>query len=205
MVATVPRNPALSSRQACAASPLSPSGAPSSRVVTSQPASPSRRAVIMPSPPLLPRPQSTVTRRACAKYRCAKVATAEEAARISSIEGTPNRSVVARSQACISAAERTGIAYMLQEQSAREIHGRQESAKWSGPFVHSGSPVSADQDTIASAFCGTAEVVPFQNRIDATSSSWLSQPGKANLKCAKNGSLLPESALSHQACLQHGA
>jgi len=67
----------------------------------------------MPSPPLLPQPQRTVIRLACGKCWRAKVATAAEAARIRSSEGTPKRSVVSRSQACISAAERTCMATML--------------------------------------------------------------------------------------------
>ena len=45
----------------------------------------------------------------------AKAATAEEAARINWIDGIPNRSVVARSQACISAADRTCIATIVLE------------------------------------------------------------------------------------------
>ena len=102
-----------SSRQASAASPFSPSQPPTSSVVTSSPASASSRAVIIPSPPLLPPPQSTVTRRARGNRSRANAATAADAARINSIDGIPNRSEVARSQACISAADKTCMATML--------------------------------------------------------------------------------------------
>ena len=47
--------------------------------------------------------------------------TAAEAARIRSIDGTPNRSVVKRSQVCISAAERTCMETMVVHQAARNF------------------------------------------------------------------------------------
>jgi len=107
MMWTSPCGVLVSSRQALAASPVSPWLAPNSSVVTSRPSEINPRAAIMPSPPLLPRPHSTVIRRARGNCSRAKAATAADAARINSSEGTSNRSVVKRSQTCISAAERT--------------------------------------------------------------------------------------------------
>ena len=108
--------------------PSTPPARPAARVVTSSPASASSRAVIMPSPPLLPRPHSTVTRRACGNCSRANAATAAAAARIKSIDATPNRSVVARSQACISAAERTCIASIVADEAIPQ--GRRISSLW---------------------------------------------------------------------------
>ena len=93
------------------ASPRTASGAASRKTVGSTPRPRSRRATTKPSPPLLPRPHSTATRRAPRSSKADSIASTIRcpACSISTIDGIPISSIVRRSTSRICAASSTRI------------------------------------------------------------------------------------------------